>query len=114
MFARRVMVVGTGYVGLTTGACLASLGHEVVCADIDAAKVDRLRRGVVDIVEPGLSELVSEQTSAGRLSFVVGAAAALGAFEADDGLCCRRRCCSSVCRRRWVRVGWPTCARWSR
>ena len=81
MFARRVMVVGTGYVGLTTGACLASLGHEVVCADIDSAKVDRLRRGVVDIVEPGLSELVVEQTSAGRLSFVVGAATALGGFE---------------------------------
>ncbi|WP_433800217.1 UDP-glucose dehydrogenase family protein [Actinomycetospora sp. CA-084318] len=81
MFARRVMVVGTGYVGLTTGACLASLGHEVVCADIDAAKVERLRRGVVDIVEPGLAELVAEQTSAGRLSFVVGAGAALGSFE---------------------------------
>ena len=86
MFARRVMVVGTGYVGLTTGACLASLGHEVVCADIDEAKVDRLRRGVVDIVEPGLSELVTEQTSAGRLSFVVGAATALSSFEAgSDG-----------------------------
>ncbi|MEJ2866406.1 UDP-glucose/GDP-mannose dehydrogenase family protein [Actinomycetospora sp. OC33-EN08] len=81
MFARRVMVVGTGYVGLTTGACLASLGHEVVCADIDEAKVERLRRGVVDIVEPGLAELVSEQTSAGRLSFVVGAGVALGSFE---------------------------------
>ncbi len=81
MFARRVMVVGTGYVGLTTGACLASLGHEVVCADIDAAKVARLRRGVVDIVEPGLAELVAEQTSAGRLSFVVGASEALGSFE---------------------------------
>ncbi|MEJ2868915.1 UDP-glucose/GDP-mannose dehydrogenase family protein [Actinomycetospora sp. OC33-EN08] len=81
MFARRVMVVGTGYVGLTTGACLASLGHEVVCADIDEAKVERLRRGVVDIVEPGLAELVAEQTSAGRLSFVVGAGAALDGFE---------------------------------
>ena len=81
MFARRVMVVGTGYVGLTTGACLASLGHEVVCADIDSAKVERLRRGVVDIVEPGLSELVAEQTSAGRLSFVVGNSAALESFE---------------------------------
>ena len=81
MFARRVMVVGTGYVGLTTGACLASLGHEVVCADIDTAKVERLRRGVVDIVEPGLAELVAEQTSAGRLSFVVGNAAALESFE---------------------------------
>ncbi len=82
MFARRVAVVGTGYVGLTTGACLASLGHQVVCADIDTAKVERLRRGVVDIVEPGLSELVAEQVSAGRLSFVVGARAAVTGFPA--------------------------------
>ena len=63
MFARRVAVVGTGYVGLTTGACLASLGHRVVCADIDAAKVERLRRGEVDIVEPGLAELVDRAVS---------------------------------------------------
>jgi UDPglucose 6-dehydrogenase len=84
VFTRRVAVVGTGYVGLTTGACLASLGHPVVCADIDTAKVERLRRGVVDIVEPGLSELVTEQVSAGRLSFVVGAATAVAAHT--DGL----------------------------
>ncbi|PVZ03899.1 UDP-glucose dehydrogenase family protein [Actinomycetospora cinnamomea] len=85
MFTRRVAVVGTGYVGLTTGACLASLGHQVVCADIDAVKVERLRRGVVDIVEPGLSELVSEQVSAGRLSFVVGAAQAVSAGFPGEG-----------------------------
>ena len=65
MFARRIMVMGTGYVGLTTGACLASLGHQVVCADIDEAKVERLRRGEVDILEPGLSELVAERPAAG-------------------------------------------------
>jgi UDPglucose 6-dehydrogenase len=86
VFTRRVAVVGAGYVGLTTGACLASLGHQVVCADIDAAKVERLRRGVVDIVEPGLAEMVVEQVSAGRLSFVVGAASAVSAgFPADAG-----------------------------
>jgi UDPglucose 6-dehydrogenase len=84
VFARRVAVVGTGYVGLTTGACLASLGHQVVCADIDTAKVERLRRGVVDIVEPGLSELVAEQVSAGRLSFVVGAREAVTGFPAGS------------------------------
>ncbi|HKN96118.1 MAG TPA: UDP-glucose 6-dehydrogenase, partial [Pseudonocardiaceae bacterium] len=50
MFARRIVVIGTGYVGLTTGACLASLGHRVVCADVDAAKITRLRQGVVDIM----------------------------------------------------------------
>jgi UDPglucose 6-dehydrogenase len=73
VFARRIAVIGTGYVGLTTGACLASLGHHVVCADIDEDKIDRLRRGEVDILEPGLSELVREGAAAGRLQFVVGA-----------------------------------------
>ncbi len=81
MFARRIAVIGTGYVGLTTGACLASLGHHVVCADIDAAKVARLRQGEIDILEPGLPELVAEGTAAGRLSFVVGAAAAVQQAE---------------------------------
>ncbi|MDP1804875.1 MAG: hypothetical protein Q8K72_06905, partial [Acidimicrobiales bacterium] len=77
MFARRIAVVGTGYVGLTTGACLASLGHRVVCADIDTAKIERLRRGEVDILEPGLVELVVEGMAAGRLEFVVGAREAI-------------------------------------
>ncbi|HKN98349.1 MAG TPA: UDP-glucose/GDP-mannose dehydrogenase family protein, partial [Pseudonocardiaceae bacterium] len=80
---RRIVVIGTGYVGLTTGACLASLGHRVVCADVDAAKITRLRQGVVDIMEPGLPELVNEGQLAGRLSFVVGARTALHAL--DDG-----------------------------
>jgi UDPglucose 6-dehydrogenase len=81
MFARRVAVVGTGYVGLTTGACLASLGHRVVCADLDALKVARLKAGQVDILEPGLNELVVEGQLAGRLSFVVGAAQAVADAE---------------------------------
>ncbi|SMC96668.1 UDPglucose 6-dehydrogenase [Kibdelosporangium aridum] len=70
---RKIAVVGTGYVGLTTGACLAALGHHVVCADIDANKVDRLGRGHVDILEPGLDELVNRGLTAGNLEFVVGA-----------------------------------------
>src|SRR5438067_2174558 len=74
MQQRRIAVVGTGYVGLTTGACLASLGHRVTCADIDADKVERLRAGRVDILEPGLAELVRETPG---LDFVVGAAAAV-------------------------------------
>lgn len=73
MFARRIAVVGTGYVGLTTGACLASLGHHVVCADVDQAKVERLSAGQVTILEPGLSDLVQEGLAAGRLRFVLGA-----------------------------------------
>lgn len=73
-------MVGTGYVGLTTGACLAALGHHVVCADIDAGKVGRLRAGRVDILEPGLAELVKRGLAAGNLEFVVGAVNAV----ADD------------------------------
>jgi UDPglucose 6-dehydrogenase len=78
MFVRRIAVVGSGYVGLTTGACLASLGHRVVCADVDAGKVARLATGEVSILEPGLPELVSQGLAAGRLEFVVGARSAVG------------------------------------
>ena len=72
----RIAVVGTGYVGLTTGACLAHLGHTVVCADIDADKIGKLRDGIIPIIELGLAELVSEGMASGRLSFVVGSAEA--------------------------------------
>jgi len=72
----RVGVVGAGYVGLTTGACLASLGHDVICADIDVARVERLRTGDIPIVEAGLAEVVAEGLSSGRLRFEIGAPAA--------------------------------------
>jgi UDPglucose 6-dehydrogenase len=81
VFARRIVVVGTGYVGLTTGACLASLGHHVVCADIDEDKVERLRAGEVLILEPDLSELVVQGLAAGRLEFVVDAREAVADAE---------------------------------
>jgi UDPglucose 6-dehydrogenase len=68
----RIAVIGTGYVGLTTGACLAHLGHTVICADIDAGKIAKLRDGIIPIVELGLAELVTEGMASGRLSFVVG------------------------------------------
>ena len=74
----NVAVIGTGYVGLTTGACLAHLGHTVVCADIDPTKVEILNSGVIPIVENGLSELVAEGRASGRLSFVLGSATAVG------------------------------------
>jgi UDPglucose 6-dehydrogenase len=73
MFARQIAVIGAGYVGLTTAACLASLGHQVVCADIDADKIARIRDGDIGILEPGLAELTAEGMAAGRLRFVVGA-----------------------------------------
>jgi UDPglucose 6-dehydrogenase len=68
-------------VGLTTGACFSHLGHDVTCADIDETKVERLSRGEVPIVENGLSELVTEGLSTGRLRFVLGAANAVGNAE---------------------------------
>ncbi|MED6336148.1 MAG: UDP-glucose/GDP-mannose dehydrogenase family protein [Actinomycetota bacterium] len=66
-------VVGVGYVGLTTGACLSLLGHTVVCGDVDEEKINRLRKGEISIVEEGLAEIVNEGITAGRLEFVVGA-----------------------------------------
>lgn len=77
----QVAVIGTGYVGLTTGACLAHLGHDVVCADIDEAKIELLRSGRIPIFEQGLEALVGEGLAARRLRFVVGAAGAVGAAE---------------------------------
>jgi UDPglucose 6-dehydrogenase len=72
-----IAVIGTGYVGLTTGAYLAHLGHQVTCADIFEEKVARLRKGDVPILEAGLEDLVTEGLAAGRLDFVVGAAGAV-------------------------------------
>jgi UDPglucose 6-dehydrogenase len=72
--ANKIAIVGTGYVGLTTGACFAHIGHDVTCADIDEAKVERLSRGELPIYEPRLQEIVDEAMRAGRLRFVVGAA----------------------------------------
>lgn len=69
----EIAVIGAGYVGLTTAACFAHLGHEVVCADIDVDRVERLTRGEVPIVEQGLDQVVREGLASGRLSFVVGA-----------------------------------------
>ena len=77
----KIAVIGTGYVGLTTGACMAHLGHSVICADIDAKKIADLTNGIIPIVELGLSELVKEGISSGRLSFVVGASEAAKTCE---------------------------------
>ena len=68
-----IAVIGAGYVGLTTAVCFAHLGHEVICADIDERRVQRLSRGEVPILEQGLEELLAEGIKSGRLRFVVGA-----------------------------------------
>ncbi len=73
----RVAIFGTGYVGLVTGTCLAEVGHDVVCVDIDQAKVDGLNRGVIPIYEPGLEPMVKANHAAGRLAFTTDAAAAI-------------------------------------
>ncbi len=73
----RIAIIGTGYVGLTTGACFAHLGHDVVCADVDEGKIERLSRGEIPIVEHGLQELVTEGLRNGNLRFVLGAANAV-------------------------------------
>jgi UDPglucose 6-dehydrogenase len=82
----RLGVVGTGYVGLTTGACFAHVGHRVVCGDIDERKVNLLNDGHIPIVEEGLEAIVNESRAAGRLEFVLGAEAA--AQDADIVFLC--------------------------
>ena len=65
----KVTIVGTGYVGLVTGACLAELGNDVLCLDVDAAKIELLNGGAVPIYEPGRSEVIARNRDAGRLTF---------------------------------------------
>ncbi|MCK5329340.1 MAG: UDP-glucose 6-dehydrogenase, partial [Candidatus Latescibacteria bacterium] len=66
---KRICVVGTGYVGLVTGACLSDFGNVVICVDVDADKITELRKGRLPIYEPGLGELVQHNVERGRLSF---------------------------------------------
>lgn len=65
----RITIFGSGYVGLVTGTCLAEVGHNVVCVDLDDKKIENLNRGIVPIYEPGLSEKILENMQAGRIHF---------------------------------------------
>jgi UDPglucose 6-dehydrogenase len=78
----RIAMIGSGYVGLVSGACLADFGHNVVCVDKDAERISALTRGDVPIFEPGLHDLIVSNTRQGRLAFASELAPAVGAAEA--------------------------------
>jgi UDPglucose 6-dehydrogenase len=73
----KIAMIGTGYVGLTTGTCLADLGNDIICVDIDEAKIEALQNGDIPIYEPGLRDLVERNVKANRLSFTTDAVAAI-------------------------------------
>ena len=78
----RVAMIGTGYVGLVSGACFADFGHEVVCVDKDASKIERLHQNIMPIYEPGLESLVETNVRDGRLSFTADAKDAIARADA--------------------------------
>src|ERR1700760_2739869 len=78
----RVAVIGTGCVGLVSGACFSEFGVSVTCVDKDHGKIERLSRGEIPIYEPGLDQLVASNAAAGRLSFTTDLAAAVAGADA--------------------------------
>ena len=77
-----IAIIGTGYVGLVSGACFADFGHSVVCLDANPARVESLERGEIPFYEPGLGELVARNREAGRIRFTTDIGDAVGAATA--------------------------------
>ena len=78
----RIAMIGSGYVGLVSGACFAQFGHDVICVDKDVGKIDRLRNGEIPIYEPGLDRMVTDNLKAGRLAFTTSLSDAVGGADA--------------------------------
>ena len=78
----RIAMIGTGYVGLVSGACIADFGHHVTCVDKDSAKIAALNEGVIPIYEPGLKDIVQSNVRQGRLQFTPALSDALSAADA--------------------------------
>ena len=93
----KILVVGAGYVGLVSAACMAEMGHHVICLDIDEKKIEGLCKGILPIYEPGLGELIKSNLEAGRLSFTTSyeqsvpqaqiCFIAVATPQAEDGSC---------------------------
>ena len=78
----RITMIGSGYVGLVSGACFADFGHDVTCVDKDERKIDALLAGRMPIFEPGLEQLVATNVAAGRLSFTTDLAKGVAGADA--------------------------------
>ncbi|MCX7865220.1 MAG: 3-hydroxyacyl-CoA dehydrogenase NAD-binding domain-containing protein, partial [Novosphingobium sp.] len=78
----KIAIVGSGYVGLVSGACFADFGHDVVCIDKEQTKIERLKAGIMPIYEPGLEELVQRNARAGRLAFTTDLAEGIKGVQA--------------------------------